>query len=91
MLHSAHTQPCSYTTLHDYALRYGHLQAGASGVRTGSLLLALDMVTAGGVTREAVGPTAPAAQWLQWLQLPWPKDGQDVWVQVRNLGWCTVM
>ena len=65
-------------------------------VRKGSLLLALDVISTGsalfkgvdgdtGVVASLVPRTLPIKLWFEWLQLPWPKDGGDVLVQVRGL------
>ena len=63
-------------------------------MRRGSLLVALNVISAGAIhQRHHKADSIPASQWLKWLQLPWPKDGEDVVVQVRGrelaTGWST--
>ena len=57
-------------------------------MRKGSLLLALDIVSAGAFPRvlcSGAKAAVPPAQWLDWMQLPWPKDGEGVVLQVGPL------
>ena len=56
-------------------------------VRRGSLLVALDVLSGGALSKQACTGDSLAkvtpSQWLNWLQLPWPKDGgEGVTVQV---------
>eukprot|EP00798_Chlamydomonas_sp_ICE-L_P001422 gene1422-32793_t len=64
-------------------------------IRKGSLLIALDVLTLGAVTSRGNGDKGNAGnvwaksvpkpkEWLSWLQLPWPKDGDDVFVQIGS-------
>eukprot|EP00798_Chlamydomonas_sp_ICE-L_P022473 gene22473-29594_t len=54
-------------------------------IRRGSLLIAFDILTAGalwvGEARETSVQPSPK-DWLKWMQLPWPKDGNTLFVQV---------
>eukprot|EP00798_Chlamydomonas_sp_ICE-L_P022428 gene22428-29540_t len=56
-------------------------------VRKGSLLIAFDILTAGalwiGEPREDTKPPSPQ-DWLEWIGLPWPKDGKNLYVQVSD-------
>ena len=67
--------------------RYQNTHIAGVTIRRGSLLVALDIISAGSLpmlaSRDGKPVRVPPAQWLQWLQLPWPKDGGEVIVQVR--------
>ena len=57
----------------------GHL--ASMTVRRGSLLAALDVISGGALSKKACDgysfTKVSPAQWLNWLQLPWPKDGGE--------------
>ena len=67
--------------------RYGQQVVGAT-VRRGSLLVALDIMDRDGATTEQQALVdAPPGQWLEWLQLARPEDGQSAIVQVSGSCW----
>ena len=68
------------------ACRYGDHLASMT-VRKGSLLVALDVLSGGSLSQRTCPGSSftkvPPARWLNWLQLPWPKDArQGIHVQV---------
>ncbi len=76
-----------------YVPRYPHLHIMGCTIRRGSLLLTLDIIASDGESgpsssgreEETGGGTGrpTPVMWLQWLGLPWHKDGEVVLVQVR--------
>eukprot|EP00798_Chlamydomonas_sp_ICE-L_P007399 gene7399-526_t len=57
-------------------------------VRKGSLILTFDLIYVGATPEldplECIQSTVPTQSWVQWLDLPWPKDGEKVMVQVGD-------
>eukprot|EP00798_Chlamydomonas_sp_ICE-L_P020205 gene20205-26950_t len=63
-----------------------HVQS--TTVRKGSLILTFDLVYMG-TTQDVnqkglVQNSVPTEAWVEWLDLPWPKDGEEVMVQVGD-------
>eukprot|EP00798_Chlamydomonas_sp_ICE-L_P021489 gene21489-28465_t len=57
-------------------------------VRKGSLILTFDLIYVGASSNldplECIQSTVASQSWVQWLDLPWPKDGEEVMVQVGD-------
>eukprot|EP00798_Chlamydomonas_sp_ICE-L_P012276 gene12276-15422_t len=70
-------------------------------VRKGSLILTFNLIYVGASPEvgqlEQIQSMVPTQSWVQWLDLPWPKDGEEVmvqsmlrtqlWVQWLDLPW----
>eukprot|EP00798_Chlamydomonas_sp_ICE-L_P012271 gene12271-15417_t len=53
--------------------------------RKGSLILTFDLIYVGASPEvgqlEQIQSMVPTQSWVQWLDLPWPKDGEEIMVQ----------
>eukprot|EP00798_Chlamydomonas_sp_ICE-L_P002467 gene2468-17163_t len=60
----------------------------ATTVRKGSLILTFDLIYVGATPcvdqLGHIQTAVPSEAWVQWLDLPWPKDGEEVMVQLGH-------